>query len=133
MKTSNLGYQYICGLMRVSLIDLSHYIESTDVDRYSFSFSVRSRCPLNESSGCCTQYEIFSCIKKKHTVNITKSYGPDNRGSIPRGGKTFFSTPQHPDRLWSPASYPLGTWNPFPGVKLPRLETDHSQNVKKIT
>jgi hypothetical protein len=45
---------------------------------------------------------------------------------IPGGGKIFFCIPQHPDRLWGPASYPMGTGSSFPRGKAAVHEVDHS-------
>jgi hypothetical protein len=36
------------------------------------------------------------------SVGIAMGYGLDSKGSIPDGGKRFFSTPQRPGRLWNP-------------------------------
>jgi hypothetical protein len=49
------------------------------------------------------------------------SYRLDSRGYIPGRGKTFFSTPQHPDLLWDhPVSYTLGNGGKDGGTgKLP--------------
>jgi hypothetical protein len=50
--------------------------------------------------------------------DITTDCGLGIRGSIPRRGKTFFSTSQRPDRLWDPPSLlSNGYWELFPRVQ----------------
>jgi hypothetical protein len=36
------------------------------------------------------------------SVGIVTGHGLDSRGQIPSRSKRFFSSPQHPDRLWVP-------------------------------
>jgi hypothetical protein len=60
-----------------------------------------------------------NCIYYKHVINrnwTATGYGFDGRGSIPSMGKTFFSSPQCPDRLWGPSRllYNGYRWQ-FPG------------------
>jgi hypothetical protein len=55
-------------------------------------------------------------------------YGIDDRGSIPGGGRDFFSSSPPSNRLWGPPSLVsngvLGA--PFPGIKRPEREADYS-------
>jgi hypothetical protein len=51
----------------------------------------------------------------------------DGRGSIPCKGKSWFSTPQSPDRLWGPPSLLYNGYRGSSlGVKRPGREADHS-------
>jgi hypothetical protein len=53
----------------------------------------------------------------------------DDWGSISSRGSegNFFSSPPRSDRLWSPASLlSKGYWGPFPRLKRPGREADHS-------
>jgi hypothetical protein len=43
-------------------------------------------------------------IKAKKSVSIKTAYEQEGLGSIPNRDKTFFFTPQSPDRLWGPTS-----------------------------
>jgi hypothetical protein len=59
-----------------------------------------------------TDYAIAAVIMRKafntgsrdNSVGIAMGYRMDGRGSIPDTGKTLFSSPQRPDRLWGPPS-----------------------------
>jgi hypothetical protein len=60
-------------------------------------------------------------------------YGLDGLGSILDRGKNFSLLHSVRTGPWvHPASYPISTGGSFTGVKLPRLEADHSSqsNVK---
>jgi hypothetical protein len=59
---------------------------------------------------------------------ILMGYRLDSQGLIPGTGKRFFSTPQHPDQLWSPPSFlSKGHWRaPSMGIKWLGHEADHS-------
>jgi hypothetical protein len=64
-------------------------------------------------------------------VNITTGYELDNqeiqRCSIPGRGKTFFSSPQYPERLWYPHSF-LSKWMKVafsPETNQPGSNSDH--------
>jgi hypothetical protein len=51
------------------------------------------------------RYLCISVIRgQSSSVGIATSYRMDARGSISDRGNRFFSTPQHPDRLWGPPS-----------------------------
>jgi hypothetical protein len=53
--------------------------------------------------------------------------GLDGRNSIP-GTDEIFSSPQHLDRFWGPASLlSNGYWDLSPGAKRPGFEADHSR------
>jgi hypothetical protein len=43
-------------------------------------------------------------IRRDSSVRIATAYGLDYRGSIPRRGEIFFSSPHRPDRHWGPPS-----------------------------
>jgi hypothetical protein len=51
-------------------------------------------------------------LQKHHHISTVPA-----RGSISGRGKGFFLYPPFPDQLCHPASYPVGTGGPFPGVK----------------
>jgi hypothetical protein len=52
-------------------------------------------------------------------------YGVGESGSNPRRGTRFFSSPHHPDRLWSPPSL-LTNGSVSLGVRRPGREADRS-------
>jgi hypothetical protein len=71
-------------------------------------------------------------------VGIATGYGLDYQGvgvRVPVGSR-ILSSPRHPDWLWGPISYPMGTQDPSPGLKQPGREADHSPpasaEVKKM-
>jgi hypothetical protein len=43
-------------------------------------------------------------VSQNSSVGVATGYGLDGRGSIPRSGKRFFSSPQRPDWLWGSPS-----------------------------
>jgi len=48
----------------------------------------------------------------------------------PSKGKRLFSSPNSPDWFWDPLSlYSVGTRVLYQGVKLPRLDADHSVHL----
>jgi hypothetical protein len=52
---------------------------------------------------------------RNSSVDITRGYGLDDRGSIPSRCKSLFFIPQFPGRLWNPLSLlPNGHRRPFP-------------------
>jgi hypothetical protein len=61
-------------------------------------------------------YDTLHPMSRDSSVDIATDYGLEGRGSIP-GSARFFSTPQRPDRLWDPPSYPMGAGGDFPGDK----------------
>jgi hypothetical protein len=62
----------------------------TSVCGPKYSYLIRKSSPLN--------------LRHKVHVGNATSYELDGRGSIPGRAKRFFSSPQRPDRLWSPLS-----------------------------
>jgi hypothetical protein len=65
------------------------------------------------------------------SVSTVSDYGLDDRGSIPDRGRGFFSSPCVQTGSGAhPASYPMGTWGPFPGDKAqPGRDADHSPHL----
>jgi hypothetical protein len=65
-------------------------------------------------------------------VDIMIGYGLDSQGFIPSGDKKLFSSPQHPNQLWSPPSHlSNGYWGLFPhGLKQSGCEAYHSSGAK---
>jgi hypothetical protein len=61
-------------------------------------------------------------------MQYTSDYGLDDRGSIPDTDREFSSSPcVQTGSEAHPASYPLGTRDPFPGGKeWPGHDADHS-------
>jgi hypothetical protein len=77
------------------------------------------------------KYVSVICIcedSQYSSMGTATGYGLDGRGSIPGRVKRRFSTPQYPDRLWSPPSIlSNGYWGVLsPGVKQLGREADHS-------
>jgi hypothetical protein len=55
------------------------------------------------------------------SVDTPTGYELEGRGSILGRGKTLFSIPQRPDRLWDPKNlYTMGTVGSFSGSKAAR-------------
>jgi hypothetical protein len=54
------------------------------------------------------QYNISNDNKysgsRDSSVSMVTGYRLNDQGSVPRRGNRFFSTPQHPDRLWGTLS-----------------------------
>jgi hypothetical protein len=71
-----------------------------------------------KNSGYFYRHQIFVATKYsiiRTSVSIAMGYWLDGRGLIIGRGKRFFSTPQRPDRLWSPPSLlSNGYWWWFP-------------------
>jgi hypothetical protein len=67
-----------------------------------------------------TQERLSNCNEEHYksrvsSVGIAIGHGLDGRGSVPGRSKRFFSSPQHPDRIWAhPASYTVGVGESFP-------------------
>jgi hypothetical protein len=55
-------------------------------------------CKRSDDSSRFVEVGSF-CGIRDSSVGIATGYGLDGRGSISGGGKRFFCTPQHPDRL----------------------------------
>jgi hypothetical protein len=51
---------------------------------------------------------LSTCRNRGSSVGIATSYDLDGWVSIPGRGKRFFSSPQQPDRLWSPPNQSNG-------------------------
>jgi hypothetical protein len=61
------------------------------------------------------------------SVSIVTDYRLDGQGSVPRrDGSFLYSTSRPPPGLGRPATCPTGYKAPFPRVKRPRCEADHS-------
>jgi hypothetical protein len=62
---------------------------------------------------------------------IATGYELEDRGVGVRVlvGSRIFSTSSRPALVAHPASYPVATGSPFPGVKRPRLQADHSPST----
>jgi hypothetical protein len=54
-----------------------------------------------------TTYYLGSAANIRSSVGVATGYELDGWGSIRGRGKSFFFTPQRPDRFWGPASYPM--------------------------
>jgi Fe-S-cluster containining protein len=74
---------------------------NNDVAAASFWHRPQSSSPFgNWNSFLGRRAEITQSV----SVGMTTGCGRNGRGSISDRGKIFFSTPQHPDGLWGPAS-----------------------------
>jgi hypothetical protein len=51
---------------------------------------------------------ISAGCHQESSVSIAIAYGSDGHGSIPSMSKRFFSSPQHPDRIWGSPSLSSG-------------------------
>jgi hypothetical protein len=73
---------------------------------------------------------VYLCFpeprKRDSSVGIAANYGLDGQNLIPGKGKRFLCFLQHQNGFGAhSASYPMGTWGCFPGIKLGR-EADYS-------
>jgi hypothetical protein len=84
-------------------------------------------CPSATLSTTDSTWTLLGSRSQVSSVS-TESYGLDFRDSITDKGKSFFCSPERPDRLWGPASLlSNGNRGFFPlGLKRPGREGDRS-------